>query len=35
LSQAVSIDWAIMAGMLALLLAGACGILARKCRTAG
>src|SRR5215212_3379321 len=34
-SQAVWIDWAIMGGMLALLLAGACGVLARKCRTAG
>ncbi len=34
-SNAVWIDWAIMGGMTALLLAGACAVLARKCRTAG
>jgi len=34
-SRAVWIDWAIMGGMGALLLAGACAVLARKCRTAG
>jgi ABC-type multidrug transport system ATPase subunit len=34
-SHAVWIDWAIMAGMALLLLAGACAVLARKCRTAG
>lgn len=34
-SRAVWIDWAIMGGMAALLLAGACAVLARKCRTAG
>ncbi len=34
-SHAVWIDWAIMAGMTALLVAGACAVLARKCRTAG
>jgi ABC-type multidrug transport system ATPase subunit len=34
-SHAVWIDWAIMAGMTALLVAGTCAVLARKCRTAG
>ncbi len=34
-SHAVWIDWAIMGGMAAVLLAGACAVLARKCRTAG
>ena len=34
-SRAVWIDWAIMGGMGTLLLAGACAVLARKCRTAG
>jgi hypothetical protein len=34
-SHAVWIDWAIMGGMAAVLLAGCCAVLARKCRTAG
>jgi len=34
-SHAVWIDWAIMGGMAAVLLAGACAVLARRCRTAG